>query len=190
MATAEFINALAALVIRYDRGMLEFEDPPPDGVAEGLRRALVAFGARAVPVTHAALDEAWSRGEDGGEQVIDVLADLGSPDSVPYLVEYHRHHANFITSLAAIQALKRLRDDTAYLYLAEMLTRYARDDAHAYQTKSEIFSACSAMGEWRDPRAIEPLTQAYAFATTHGDVDIGKAAWAVLDHYGDTSPEE
>ncbi len=119
MPTDNFIRDLARLLMRADRGMLEFEEPPPEALAQGLMQALSAFGEQAVPAIHAVLAEAWSQGDGGSEaHLVDVLAELGNSSSVPYLIELHEHHAYYLTSLAAIQALRQLKTEAAYVYLA------------------------------------------------------------------------
>ena len=161
MPTDLFIRDLTELLLRVDRGMLEFEEPPPENVATGLMQALRAFGGQAVPIIHAVLTEHWSRKGEGNEaHLVDVIAEIGDPSSVPYLIELHTHHANYLTSLAAIQALRKLRTEAAYTYLAQLLMRYADGDHRAFQTMSEARTCCLAMDEWNDPRAVAPLQAA------------------------------
>jgi hypothetical protein len=183
VSTDLFIRDLAELLMRFDRGMIEFEEPPPEDVATGLMQALCAFGEQAVPTIHAVLSERWSQKGGGSEvHLVDVIEKIGDVSSVPYLMELHAHHANFLTSLAAIQTLREFRTETAYTYLAQLLMRYADGDQRVFQTMSEARTCCLAMDEWNDPRAIAPL-QAALRIEAHSVDGIQEAAKAALAHY-------
>jgi hypothetical protein len=159
MSTAAFIEDLVALLVRFDRGMLEFEEPPPHEAGQGLADAVIAFADAAVPALHAALTDGWSSG-GVGPLLIDVLGEIGHASSVPYLIEHHRSHADYMSGTVAMQALRKLRSNEGYEYMAEMLARTAEGDWTAINTGHEVVVACMALAEWDDPRAIGALVQA------------------------------
>jgi type IV secretory pathway VirJ component len=181
VSTDLFIRDLTELLMRVDRGMLEFEEPPPENVATGLMQVLRAFGEQAVPVIHAVLREHWSQGDGGSEaHLVDVIAEIGDASSVPFLIELHARHANYLTSFAAIQALRELRTEAAYTYLAQLLMRYGDGDHRVFQTMSEATTCCLAMDEWNDPRAVAPLQTALRIEahSVHGIQEVAEAALA------------
>ena len=161
MSTTAFIKDLVALLVRFDRGMLEFEDPPPRQAEQGLADAVIAFADSAVPALHAALVAGWSSG-GVGPLLIGVLGEIGHASSVPYLIEHHKSHADFMSGTVAMQALRKLRSTEGYEYMAEVLARTAAGDWTAINTGHEVVVACMALAEWDDPRAIEALAQATA----------------------------
>lgn len=158
MSTQRFIADLVALLCRLDRGTLEFEDPPPDGVNEGVMNAVAAFGEQALPDLHTALASAPGADYDP-VHVIDTLAMIANSASAPYLIAFHGH-GTYISSAAAIIALREMKTESAYLYLAELLQRYAAGDHRAVETRLELVVCCNALGEWPDPRAIPALEKA------------------------------
>ena len=181
MTTEAFIYDLAVLVSRLDRKMLEFADPPPSEVGKGLTQALRAFGGQAVPLIHQVLAELWSREEGGREEhLVDVLADIGDPGSIPMVIELHAHHANYLTGLVAIQALRRFHREEAYLYMARLLTDYADGDEAVFESKEEARVSCLAMGDWGDLRAVGPLQKLLKVSTdpVHGVHEAAKTALA------------
>jgi HEAT repeat protein len=158
MSAEAFISDLAHLLARLDRGMLEFEEPPPQLVGDGLVTALVAFGPQAVAILHTVLTEVQA--ESGCLHLIDALGQIGDPTSAPILIQFHQNFSSFISALAAIQALRTLKTEVAYCYLGDVLTRYAEGDEHAIETCAELVVACQALAEWGDTRAIGPLEHA------------------------------
>jgi hypothetical protein len=176
MSTTAFIEDLVALLVRFDRGMLEFEEPPPEEARQGLANAVIAFADAAVPSLHAALVDGWS--SDGvGPLLIDVLGEIGHGSSVPYLIEHHKSHADFMSGTAAMQALRKLRSNEGYEYMVEVLSRTAEGDWTAINTGHEVVVACRALAEWDDPRAIGALVQA---ATIRGSFGMPEAAVEAL----------
>ena len=177
MTTEVFIRELVQLLARLDKGMLEFEDPPPEGVADGLIQAVLAFGEQALPALHAALLD-----EDGALHIIRALTSIGSPTSTLPLIEFHEHRCSYDSGLAAIQALRSLKTEPAYLYFAEQLSRYGRGDQHAFETRKEAVVACAALQEWEDQRAVAPLT--LARGVDDDGYGIREAAHRALEAYG------
>ena len=159
MGTSAFIRDLVALLVRLDRGMLEFEEPLPRGVEVGIMDAVVALGDQALAALHEALTSSWSS-DGGGARLIAVLGRIGNPASVPILIEHHRNHANFMSGSAAMSALRAIKADDGYAYMGECLVRWTEGDKRAFNTGFEKAIASSALGEWHDPRAIMPLMHA------------------------------
>jgi len=92
MSTETFAHDLAHLLARLDRGMLEFEEPPPLPVGDGLVAALVAFGPQAVPIVHTVLTEVQA--ESGCLHLIDVLGQIGDPSSAAILIQFHKNFSS------------------------------------------------------------------------------------------------
>lgn len=158
MSVEAFIADLAHLLARLDRGMLEFEEPPPEPVGDGLVAALVAFGPQAVAILHMVLTEVQA--ESSCLHLIDALGQLGDPTSAPLLIQFHQNFSSYSSALVAIQALRKLKTEVAYSYLGDILTRYAQGDEHVIETRAELLVACHALAEWGDTRAILPLEHA------------------------------
>lgn len=181
MTTEAFIYDLAVLVARLDSKMLEFADPPPPAVGEGMTQALRAFGEQAVPIIHEVLAELWSRGEGGREEhLVEILGDIGDPSSISVVIEVQAHHANYLTGLVAIQSLRRFRQEEAYVYLAQSLTEYADGEDSVFETNEEARVCCLAMGEWGDLRAVAPLQKVLNMRAdaSHAIHDAAKIALA------------
>ncbi len=157
--TTAFIRDLVTLLVRLDRGMLEFEEPLPRGVEVGIMDAVVVLGDQALAPLHDALTNSWSS-DGGGTYLIDVLGRIGNPASVPILIEHHRNHADFMSGSAAMSALRAIKAEDGCGYMGECLVRCAEGDERAFNTGLEKTIASSALGEWRDPRAIMPLMHA------------------------------
>jgi hypothetical protein len=88
MSRQSFIEDLVNLLIKLERGMLEFEEPPPDKTVTSIIDAITAFGDEVVPLLHRKLT-------DLGEALdftylCDVLGEIASPTSIPYLIEKHK----------------------------------------------------------------------------------------------------
>lgn len=179
MSTEAFIYDLAHMLARLDRGMLEFEEPPPREVSNGLVAALVAFGPQAVPTLHTVLAEVQA--ESDCCHLIDVLGQIGDPTSAPILIRFHKNFRSYASSLAAIQALRALNTNVAYCYLGDLLTHYAKGEAGVIETRAELLVACHALAEWGNPRAIPPLE--HALTTDDPIHDIQGAARNALATY-------
>lgn len=167
MSTLRFIQDLVELLFRLDQGMQEFEEPPPEQVKEGVMRAVIGFGEQALPAIHKRFAEAPS---EVGPTVLDVLGEIANPDSASYIIDFHKHHADFLSGAAAISALKKLKAGAGYSYLCDLLIRRSQGDKRAFNTNLEIVIACQALGEWKNSRAIEPLVEALRIRDTHGEM--------------------
>lgn len=157
MDRSDFIKELLKLLVKIDGGMVEFSEPLPQGAAEGLVSAIASFGEEALPELHRLFADLPPKTDF--VYVIDVLGEIGSPLSAPFLIEYHSHYASYISGTAAIQALKKISTEPAYLYLGNLLIQYTSGKP-AFNTGAEIPVACEALGEWNDDRAIGFLEQA------------------------------
>ena len=165
MSTLGFIQDLVELLFRLDRGMLEFDAPPPEQAKEGISRAVNAFGEQAPPALHQRFAELPA---EDGPVVLDVLGEIASADSAPYIIDFHKHYADFLSGAAAISALRKLKADTGYAYLRNLLIRISRGDKKAFNTKLEFIIACQALAEWQNSVAVEPLKEAIHVVEAQG----------------------
>lgn len=161
-----FIHDLVDLLIRIDRGMLEFEAPLPIEAEEGIKVATAAFGEEALPLLHKVVGE--QKAENTLTSLTDVLGMIGDPTSVPYLIELHSKFADYESGLAAVQALRKIGTEDAYLYLNRQLMQYLAGEKYVFDSGIEIAVTCKALGEWRDERAIPALQQANGIRNPNG----------------------
>lgn len=175
MGRSEFIHDLIDLLIRMDRGMMEFEEPLPRTAVESIVSAVVSFGHEVVPRLNTLLAE---EPEDMDfTYLVDALGMIGHPSSVPYIIDKHRH-ASFVSGAAALSALKTIRTDEALEYLGRVLTQYSAGDERVIESAIELVIACQALGEWGDHRAISPLKDATRIQGLQGMPDAAIQALA------------
>jgi HEAT repeat protein len=159
MGREKFIKDLVELLVRIDKGMLEFDEPLPSAVEAAITQAVIAFGEEALPELHTHLAD--SSPDIDFVQLVDVIGDIGSPTSIPYLINKHQN-ASFMSGAAAIQALRKIGTDESYLYFGDLLAKRASGDVYVINSGVEIQIACQALGEWGDERAIPFLERATA----------------------------
>jgi hypothetical protein len=166
MNRQEFIQTLVELLITIDRGMVSFETPLPEAVEEGVRTTVASFGDEVLPILHATLSNLPS--DVDPKSLIDVLGKINNPHSVPYIVEFHRNHSNFLSGLMAMNVLRKLETEQGYLYMGELLVAQAQGDQTAFNTGAEIVVACLSLSEWSNERAIPFLTEAIRIRDIQG----------------------
>jgi hypothetical protein len=157
MERKAFIDDLIGLLIRMERRMEAFTEPLPKGVEKGVMEAIVSFGEEALPELHNKLTSLQS--QMGFIYLIDILGDIGDESSIPYLIEFHRNHTDFMGGVAAVRAMKKIGTEEVYLYLGNLLIEYL-SGKNLFNTQFEITLACEALGDWNDERAIPILEQA------------------------------
>lgn len=183
MGTANFIVDLVDLLVRIEHGMSEFEEPLPWAVKRSILQAVVGFGDSAVPVLHDALVK-LEHSDMAYGYLIDALGEIGNVTSVPHLIECHKR-GSYQTSAAAMQALRKLKSEEGYEYMGKALIEWVAGNKRAFNSALEIETACAALGEWNDTRAIEPLERAVAIY--HAD-DMPKVAIQQLVKYPQAHP--
>lgn len=179
MTRATFIRELTDLLLQLEGGMLAFESPLPLQTEESLISAVVAFGDEAVPILLERFAASYS--QIGHGYIIDALKRIGNPAAVPALVAFHEHYGSYDSSAAAMQALAALGTEEAYVYMGEILTRYALGNPRVVNSALELVIACRALGKWGDHRAVAPLM---AGTQIHYEgAGMPQAAMEALAHY-------
>ena len=183
MSREDFIEALVRLLIRLDCGMLEFERPVPEGVREGIENAVVSFGHEAVATLHQALSDDAT--DSDPSSIVDALARIGEPESAKHIIEFHKEHSSYISGLTSVNALRVLRSEDGYLYLADLLRRASDGDSTGFNSGTEIIVACKALGEWNDIRAVPPLKKVLQLSDIPG---LAETAILALVVYPEAHP--
>src|SRR3954454_7501823 len=124
MEREKFIKSLLSLLMAIDRGAAEFTEPLPIEVEIGVVQAVVGFGGEILDDLHYILNNIDSSSQTDLVHLVDVLGAIGNLSSVPYLINFHKHNASFMSGMAAVQALKKIAIEESYVYLADLLTQY------------------------------------------------------------------
>jgi hypothetical protein len=163
MNREKFIKSLLSLMVAIERGTAEFTEPLPIDVEKGVMQAVIGFGEEILGDLHYILNNIDSSSQTDLVHVVDVLGEIGNPSSVPYLINFHKHNASFMSGMAAVQALKKIAVEESYVYLANLLTQYV-SGKDLFNSPSEIPVATESLGEWGDQRAVPVLEQATAIS--------------------------
>jgi len=162
----DFIEKLLDLLVIIEGGMKTLLDPLPEDVEKHIADAIFIFGEKALPALHATRIVDMDRMNHPKEhknsgRIIDILGEISSPDSAPLLIDFHRSGPiSFMTSAAALGALRKIGTDEAYEYLGRVLTQYAGGNTQVIESSLDLRVACRALKEWEDERAIPPLKAA------------------------------
>lgn len=157
MSTAAIIKDLVDLLARIDRSAGELDEPLPDDTVTAIQDAVVPLGTAALPLLHERLVEEWTVPGRDPTYLIHVLGQIGSVESISYLIEHHANHSSYMSGSVAIAALRTIAADAGYEYLAMLLEHWHQGDIHAFNTEHEATIAMTALGEWGNTRAIAPL---------------------------------
>jgi HEAT repeat protein len=152
------MEAVSLLLLHVNKGMDTFKEPLPETVIKGIIQTAVGFEEEILPILHQLLTH-WQNALDLA-YFMDVLGDIGHSSSVPYLIDYHSNHANFISGMAAIQALQKIRTEDCHQYFAGLVLEVASGNWEVVNSAAEISVACRVLGEWGSNDAIEPLRKA------------------------------
>jgi hypothetical protein len=132
--------------------------PVPLATTKGISDAIAGFGAEALPGIYDALERLDYSLFSGA--LLDILGEIGDNASIKYLITAHKQ-GGYLSGTAAIVALRKLSlklsSDEGYEYLCQILVKCVHGDEKVFNSTVEILEACSALGEWNDPRAIEVL---------------------------------
>jgi hypothetical protein len=137
-------EALVVLLLELCGGMEKFKEPIPETVAKGIVYAASGFNEEILPHLHSVLTT--RQGEVNLLYIIVTLRKIAHPSSVPYLITYHRNYANFISGLAAVQALQKISSDEGCQYLASVMTDYTSGNPCVVNSATELPVICTALG--------------------------------------------
>lgn len=166
LTRSDVLQELIRLLMISEGGMTSLEEPLPQAVGQSLIKAVASFGNEALPMLHKTLVEQGTKITWG--YFIDALAEVGSVESASYIIQFHRDHSSFMTGAAAMIALRKIKAPLGYEYMHDLLIKKSQGDKMTFNTGLEVVTACKAMAEWDNPKALDALNQATQITDMHG----------------------
>ncbi|MCA9925814.1 MAG: hypothetical protein KC421_25755 [Anaerolineales bacterium] len=119
-----------------------------------LKKTICDMGHEFVPI----LKKKYN--ETGDHLLIELLGIISDPQTLSFLIHSYEH-ADFMSGMVALTAIRNLGVNEAYEYINNLLSSFLRKETHIkVLSTSEIVVMCNALGEWMNPIAIETLKEA------------------------------
>lgn len=177
----EALRSLVDSLVQVDVVLFRGEEFPKQisEAVELLKQAIVNMGNEMMPI----LKEKYVEWED--DLLIELIGDIGDPQSLDFLVEAYKH-STFMSGMLSLIAIRKLKTDEAYERINNLLLDIINEkNDFIVLSTNETVMMCAILGDWNDPQAIETLKSAININEPPG---MPKAAIEALANYKEAHP--